>query len=264
MLLTTAPAGSPPSLDLRNYGPVGWNIPYAFNENDLRISLRQLRLFLDESDAPPLRMLVYTAGECNYGGKVTDAKDRRTLMTLLQVYYNEQVALGDAQLTPSGSYTIPELGGWVVWGGVHVFPASAACLHEDVQSCAIFVRAAVGGLDLCEMTTTAAHGDVPQWVYGQVLRCTVPLHHCHAGDYAHYLTLLGESFAALAGRLDQLAVSQCLSWVPCFMACYKIAQGAGAGVTLCAAASCLHSAIRSPSCGQPEMLAAAFASVAGI
>jgi dynein heavy chain len=54
----------------RNYGPVGWNIPYAFNENDLRISLRQLRLFLDESNTPPLRMLVYTAGECNYGGKV--------------------------------------------------------------------------------------------------------------------------------------------------------------------------------------------------
>ena len=56
----------------RNYGPVGWNIPYAFNENDLRISLRQLRLFLDEADSPPLRMLVYTAGECNYGGKVRE------------------------------------------------------------------------------------------------------------------------------------------------------------------------------------------------
>ncbi|KAG2500939.1 hypothetical protein HYH03_000764 [Edaphochlamys debaryana] len=94
----------------RNYGPVGWNIPYAFNENDLRISLRQLRLFLDEADTPPLRMLVYTAGECNYGGKVTDAKDRRTLMTLMEVYYRNEVAMGDAKLTPSGSYAIPEYG----------------------------------------------------------------------------------------------------------------------------------------------------------
>ncbi|GLC77190.1 hypothetical protein PLESTF_001896200 [Pleodorina starrii] len=94
----------------RNYGPVGWNIPYAFNENDLRISLRQLRLFLDESITPPLRMLVYTAGECNYGGKVTDAKDRRTLMTLLEVYYRKEVAAGEAKLTPSGSYRIPPLG----------------------------------------------------------------------------------------------------------------------------------------------------------
>jgi hypothetical protein len=53
---------------------VGWNIPYTFNENDLRISLRQLRMFVSEAVAAgseiPLSMLTYTAGECNYGGKV--------------------------------------------------------------------------------------------------------------------------------------------------------------------------------------------------
>ncbi|GIL46228.1 hypothetical protein Vafri_3260 [Volvox africanus] len=96
----------------RNYGPVGWNIPYAFNENDLRISLRQLKLFLDESSTPPLRMLIYTAGECNYGGKVTDAKDRRTLMTLVEVYYRKEVASanGDLKLTPCGTYRMPAIG----------------------------------------------------------------------------------------------------------------------------------------------------------
>jgi hypothetical protein len=46
----------------RQYGAVGWNIPYAFNENDLRISMRQLRLFLDTYDDVPLPLLRYTAG----------------------------------------------------------------------------------------------------------------------------------------------------------------------------------------------------------
>ena len=78
----------------RAYGPVGWNIPYGFNENDLRISLRQLRMFVDEAAEPPLAMLAYTAGECNYGGRVTDAKDRRTLMALLAAHYNEDVIAG--------------------------------------------------------------------------------------------------------------------------------------------------------------------------
>lgn len=82
-----------------------------FNENDLRISMRQLRMFLDEYEDVPLDMLTYTCGECNYGGKVTDGKDRRTLMTILSDFYNEQVE-GDLSLSPSGLYVIPRTGSY--------------------------------------------------------------------------------------------------------------------------------------------------------
>lgn len=71
-------------------------------------SVRQLRMFLDEYAEIPLATLAYTCGECNYGGKVTDAHDRHTLMTVLEVYYNERVANQEkVALSPSGKYIIP-------------------------------------------------------------------------------------------------------------------------------------------------------------
>lgn len=48
-------------------------------------------MFLDESNKIPFAALKYLTAECNYGGRVTDDKDRRLIITLLDDYFNEDI-----------------------------------------------------------------------------------------------------------------------------------------------------------------------------
>ena len=48
------------------------------------------------------KLLKYLTGELNYGGRVTDGKDRRTLMHLLDVYYHPRVLEEDDCSQASG------------------------------------------------------------------------------------------------------------------------------------------------------------------
>ena len=78
-------------LERRKFGPLGWNIRYAFDESDLETSINVMRRFLDEQESIPWDALRFITGHINYGGRVTDDWDRRCIVTILSIYFNEAI-----------------------------------------------------------------------------------------------------------------------------------------------------------------------------
>lgn len=69
----------------------GWNVPYIFEHTDLKISIMQLKNFINNTNYVPFDILLYFIGECNYGGKIQDEFDSRYLKHLLNDYCNSNI-----------------------------------------------------------------------------------------------------------------------------------------------------------------------------
>jgi dynein heavy chain len=94
----------------KKFGPLGWNIQYVFSTPDLLISRDQLKIFLDDlgdGDPVPYEALRYLVGECNYGGRVTDDKDRRCINNILTDFYCPEIQDDSYKFSPSGTYYVP-------------------------------------------------------------------------------------------------------------------------------------------------------------
>jgi dynein heavy chain len=99
-------------LERRKFGPLGWNISYDFTEPDLAVCKTQLHDFLDIYDVIPYTVLHFLFYDINYGGRVTDTIDRRTIMTILNDYVNDRVVSEENyKFSPSGRYTSIEANG---------------------------------------------------------------------------------------------------------------------------------------------------------
>jgi dynein heavy chain len=91
----------------RKFGALGWNVSYEFNDSDFKISMRQLHVMLETNPSPPFKALNYLTGECNYGGRVTDDWDRRTLLAILQTCYNENALVDNYRYCKLQQYYAP-------------------------------------------------------------------------------------------------------------------------------------------------------------
>ena len=92
----------------RNYGSLGWNIHYDFNQSDLRISVKQLHLFLDQYKGIPFKALNYLTGECNYGGRVTDERDRKILKALIKDFYSDKLLQKSFAFVKLPEFSLPD------------------------------------------------------------------------------------------------------------------------------------------------------------
>jgi dynein heavy chain len=78
----------------KKFGPIGFNLRYDFNQTDFDTSLKFVSLYLgndDEEEEDILQTLKELIGKYNYGGRITDDWDRRTMKHTLNRFLPDTI-----------------------------------------------------------------------------------------------------------------------------------------------------------------------------
>jgi dynein heavy chain len=91
-------------VERKKYGPLGWNIPYEFNDTDMDITAAQLELYLGTYREVPYKVLQQLTSVVNYGGRITDDKDMRTSDIVIADYFHANILKPKHEFSKSGLY----------------------------------------------------------------------------------------------------------------------------------------------------------------
>ena len=91
-------------IERKKFGPLGWNIPYEFNDTDMDITAAQLELYVSAYVEIPYKVLQQLTSVVNYGGRITDDKDMRTSDILIADFFTPKVLHSDYKFSSSGLY----------------------------------------------------------------------------------------------------------------------------------------------------------------
>lgn len=91
-------------IERKKFGPLGWNIPYEFNDTDMDITAAQLELYVASYKEIPYKVLQQLTSVVNYGGRITDDKDMRTSDILIADFFTPAILEDTYNFSASGVY----------------------------------------------------------------------------------------------------------------------------------------------------------------
>jgi len=83
----------------RKFGPLGWCVPYEFNDGDLNATIMFLEKHM-ESSVLSWSTLQYMAGEVQYGGRITDNMDRRLFGGYTEAWFSPHTLASTFSFNP--------------------------------------------------------------------------------------------------------------------------------------------------------------------
>ena len=75
----------------RKFGPLGWCIPFEYNDGDFYASLSFLERHIEGTGGYSWSTIQYMISEVQYGGKITDDYDRRLFITYSEAWFSQNL-----------------------------------------------------------------------------------------------------------------------------------------------------------------------------